>query len=392
MYIVMASDAHIITGIGSIMNPYNINQNIDINEVERAMISGGIITSRPKDPQDRFNDELRDAAKKLGISFGDAESTAAAGAGMGVGAGVGPGPSDGLPALRRLGSPQPSARPLTPMRVGTPLAGVGANNAYTTGPGIGSTPSAYTPQPAGGDDESDDEGDRADMVAPSATTPQSRFGGERPRFGAVTPTPGGDLYARTQEQERRSHIDSIMGAETSSISFEEEKREDMKYAMLAQIDCLLTTLTDEGVDLSRVSKVDKDSSFANVETVLKILRYKSDHTRYCSLAEEFLLFGAYALEELFDGKRMWLGRYQPDLTGWPNIVNIKLQRMRNDTGPIVSEVMQNYNIGPGMRILLELLPSLILHSRVRRQQHGDANLFSDADMAAAKGSIRGMTA
>src|SRR3546814_9514064 len=58
-------------------------------------------------------------------------------------------------------------------------------------------------------------------------------------------------------------------------------------------------------------------------------------SRYCSFAEEFMLSGAHGLEYLFDGKNMWFGRWNPDLTGWHVHVNRKLRRMRTDTGKIV---------------------------------------------------------
>jgi hypothetical protein len=121
-----------------------------------------------------------------------------------------------------------------------------------------------------------------------------------------------------------------------------------------------------------------------------MLRHKNDHARYCSFAEEFLIFGAYALEELFDGKRKWFGRYQPDLTGWHNHVNVKIKRMQHDTSKIVSEVMQDYNIGSGARLLLELVPSMILYSKMRKQQHGEPGLFSDMSMADASRNLRSL--
>jgi hypothetical protein len=117
-------------------------------------------------------------------------------------------------------------------------------------------------------------------------------------------------------------------------------------------------------------------------------RHKNDRTRYCSFAEEFVLFGAVALEELFDGKRTWFGHYQPDLTDWHNQVNVKLRRMRHDTSTLVSGVMNDYNIGPGARILLELVPNMFLHSRNRKRQAGASSLFSDSMMIEAAERLR----
>jgi hypothetical protein len=88
--------------------------------------------------------------------------------------------------------------------------------------------------------------------------------------------------------------------------------------------------------------------------------------------------GAHGLEELFDGKRMWFDKYQPDLTGWHNNVNTKLKRMRHDTGQIVSSIMHDYNISPSVRILMELVPNMILYSNQRKEQHGQPGWY-DAD-------------
>lgn len=196
------------------------------------------------------------------------------------------------------------------------------------------------------------------------------------------------LDARTNEKERRHHIDSVMG-DMTGFSFEKEKQEDIKIAMLSEIDSLIFSLGEEDVDLSRIPQVTRHSSFEDVESVLKNLRHKNDHLRYCSFAEEFMMFTAHALEDLFDGKKTWFGKYKPDLTGWHNHVNVKLRRMRHDTGQLVSGIMSDYNVGPTARIMFELVPSMILYSRTRKTQYNKANVnFNDSDIDAAKERIR----
>ncbi len=359
-YAPMAKDVHIITGMDAIINKENTRPGIDFKELERDLINGGIITKKSRDPQDRFNEELKEFAKKLGINFGDTDASTSSGA---------TGSSHtGTTAIR---PPSPPRR-------------------TSTTPQETTRPPEQTRQE---DDDSDDyeaptggystSGPQSALQAPIAagfsTNPFTDTG--RPRFGA-------DLTTRTQEQERQSHIDSVVGGSASSFSLENEKREDNKCAMLADIDSLTSSLSDENVDLSRVPRVDRNSSYDEVESVLKMLRHKNDHARYCSFAEEFLIFGAYALEELFDGKRKWFGHYQPDLTGWHNHVNIKIKRMQHDTSKIVSEVMQDYNIVSGARLLLELIPSMVLYSKMRKQQHGEPGLFSDISMADATRNVR----
>src|SRR5205085_1711852 len=133
----------------------------------------------------------------------------------------------------------------------------------------------------------------------------------------------------------RRHIDSVVGDATgSSRLFEQEKRNEAKCIMLAEIDDLIITLRNEECDVSRIPMVDRHSSYGSVADVLRILQRKADHIRCQSFAEEFILFAAHTCEDLFDGKRMWLGRYQPDLTGWHNQVNTKIRRMRRDTSKV----------------------------------------------------------
>ena len=197
---------------------------------------------------------------------------------------------------------------------------------------------------------------------------------------------------QTVEQRKHSQIQDVMkemGSENTNVwSVEKEKIEDEKAAMLEEIDSLKMTLEEEGIDVSRIPPVDQNSDYNTIEAVHKMLRLKNDRARYCSFAEEFVLFGAHGLEELFNGKNVWLGRYTPDLTGWHNQVQVKLRRMRHDTSTLVSGIMSEYNIGPGMRILLELIPSLFMYSKMRKQQFGSKKLYSEESLGDTMNRIR----
>jgi hypothetical protein len=202
----------------------------------------------------------------------------------------------------------------------------------------------------------------------------------------------GTTKYNTKEQEHRDHITSIFGnaEDNTDFFFEQEKKEDLKCAMLAEIDSLRDILSDERVDLKRVPDVDKDSDYDLVSKVLRMLRHKNDHLRYCGFAEEFLVFGAQSLGDVFDGSRTWFGRYQPDLRGWHTHVAAKLKRVRHDTGQLVSGVMHNYNIGPGLRVLLELIPNMFMYSRMKRTQQGQPSLFCDDEMVQARNRLNDM--
>jgi hypothetical protein len=170
------------------------------------------------------------------------------------------------------------------------------------------------------------------------------------------------------------------------FNMESEKEEDTKSLLLDQIDILLTTLEDEGEDVSRVPSVTNHSSLDDIQSVHRILRLKNDRQRYCSFAEECILAGSHTLEWLFDGKKEYLGR-RPDLRGWSATVNIKLRRMRYDTSTVVSDIMKDYNLSHGTRIALELIPSLLLYSKMKKNQHND-NLITSDEMNNAINNIR----
>lgn len=383
------NDVYIVTGMDAIVNPENIKPGIDLKELERKMISGGLIQQKVRDPQDRFNEELKAEAKKLGISFGEySKPTSRSNNNYSYNSGS---TVTKLPTIPQ----QPQKMP------NSSLPAVSLDEDYSP-ENASDSDDEYEQEESDSDAENGGSGESqhvsrfASARSPtpdnnynggsSGPSPQNRFssygpnGQDRYRFGS-------ELQFKTQEQERRAHIDSVIGDNTN-FSFETEKREDVKCAMLAEIDSLMSTLADEDIDLSRIPRVDRNSTYEEVDSVLKMLRHKNDHTRYCSFAEEFLLFGAYALEELFDGKRTWFGRYQPDLTGWHNHVNIKLRRMRHDTGQIVNGMMQDYNIGPGARIMLELVPNMVLYSRMRKQQHGEPGVFNEEEMLQVQNNIR----
>lgn len=191
----------------------------------------------------------------------------------------------------------------------------------------------------------------------------------------------------TEEQKKQKILNHVLGEiEDPRFSVEKEKEEDDKAIILEQIDMLSTNLTDEGVDVSRIPKVDASSSLEEIRSIHKILRLKNDRNRYCSFAEECILAGSHSLEWLFDGEKSYMGR-KPDLRGWSATVNIKLRRMRYDTSTFVSDVMQDYDLGHGTRIMLELIPSLFLYSKMKKSQYAD-NLITSDQMNDAMDRIR----
>lgn len=183
---------------------------------------------------------------------------------------------------------------------------------------------------------------------------------------------------KTREEKAQDIISSVLGQRNQYKSISQEDKElenliaieqekDMKAMLVAQYDLLKTTLLEEKVDLTRVPVIDENSSLAVINAALKMLRYKNDLRRYVSIGEDLILFMGYGLEAAFDGKTSYFS-WCPDLTGWTASIKPRIKRMRADTSQVVSGVMNNFNFGSFTRMLLELVPSAFLYSKVRRDQ------------------------
>jgi len=203
--------------------------------------------------------------------------------------------------------------------------------------------------------------------------------------------PRWDAPARADERQRQARIadvvDRIPHEDESSISFESLREEDIKCDRIGRIDSLRAFLKEEGVDIGMYPEVDMNSSSKDVEVVMRRLEYKVDQSRYCSMANELILFGVYGMEELFNGKRNIMGR-KPDLRGWHNSVGVKLRRMKHETSAMVSGLLDDFKISNSMRILLELIPNGILYSMSNKTHINDDDIFDDSSMASAGASLR----
>jgi len=183
----------------------------------------------------------------------------------------------------------------------------------------------------------------------------------------------------TEEQKKRECITSVINnldtvKNRAVIDLQKEQEEDLKLSYLADIKIFMQSLEDDGKEI-KIKMPDTNSSFKEVKQIHKILQRMVDHQRYCSFANEFILFGANCLEFIFDGEKEYFG-YKPDLTDWSCTVQSKLPRMKVDTTKIVSDFVQDYNIHPLLRIGMELVPSAISHSRLRASQHDEEDIHS----------------
>lgn len=188
-------------------------------------------------------------------------------------------------------------------------------------------------------------------------------------------------YKLTEEQENQKFVDNVLSNNSNNNSnkydynIEDENREDLKLTLLEKIDNLTEELEDEGISLDKMPKVDYTSNLEQIEYVAKLLMLKSNRNRYASLGEEFILALASGLEMLCNGDREFLG-IRPDLQGYSDVVKVKLRRLRNETSQVVGNVVEKYEISPITTLLIELIPSIFLHSKRRKNQSYD-NLYND---------------
>jgi hypothetical protein len=187
-------------------------------------------------------------------------------------------------------------------------------------------------------------------------------------------------YKLTEEQQNQKFVDNVLSTNNSNsnnfnYNIEDENREDLKLTLLEKIDNLTEELEDDGISLDKIPKVDYHSNLEQIEYVAKLLMLKANRNRYATLGEEFILALASGLEMLCNGDRQILG-IRPDLQGYSDVVKVKLRRLRNETSQVVGNVVEKYEISPITTLLIELIPSLFLHSKRRKNQSYD-NLYND---------------
>ncbi len=185
----------------------------------------------------------------------------------------------------------------------------------------------------------------------------------------------------TEEHSNQKYVDGIFkyqGGNDSNYNLLDENTADMKITLLEKIDNLKEELEDDGISVDKIPRVDTGSSLEEIEYTAKLLMLKVNRNRYSNMGEEFILAFAHGLEIACDGKRKFFG-LQPDLTNCSDIVKVKLRRVKNETSQLVSNVVEKYEISPMMRILIELVPSIFLHSRRRSLQTSQWDISDDIE-------------
>ena len=184
-------------------------------------------------------------------------------------------------------------------------------------------------------------------------------------------------YTKDQIQQRniQRFMTKIDASEEDDGSlFKQVEEEDEKQRLLTQIEQLREMLEGDDVDISHIPIVNNKSEMKDIKDSYKMLLTKNDTRRCSSMAEEGILMMAYALEDIFDGKRVLFGRFRPNLSGWHSTAQTKLKRMRFETANVVSRVMQSYGIGDVGRIGLELIPSMVIYSKRKQNSANEPDL------------------
>lgn len=335
-----SQDRQIVRGLDALINKDLVAPGANLIDVERALINETPDYKQRQTPEP-LNDLIRDIGEQYSLDIADI-----------VGDDVRAAPHGGA-APHSSAAPQRSAP---------------TYSAYSASPPNVRSSASVLRSPQVYDDDDDDDDDVPD-----------------------------DLYSRenindgyTREQRHRSNFNSII-AHDSKISdrVEIENEEDEKAELLADIELLLSALEADGVPIERLeqAKPTMSSSYRQVQSFARGLQKKVDKNRGSALIEESVIFAVSLLEDFFDGNNEYFG-YRPDLTGYSNTARTKMRRLRPESAVLASSVLHSSSMGPGTRMMFELLPSMVLHSRARRQQHGEAGIFDDSSMVTANTEIR----
>lgn len=143
------------------------------------------------------------------------------------------------------------------------------------------------------------------------------------------------------------------------------KMEEHKFHMLSEIDQLRRAIElDNDLGLVGIPIVTPDSSYSEVQKVFRLLNAKNNNTRGRIILEEFFMLGAKTIESIFNGERVFFGKYKPNLTGWSGTLHHKFYRMRHDTSTLVSMISDGHVTHPLIKMALEIIPSAITYDAV----------------------------
>jgi hypothetical protein len=140
----------------------------------------------------------------------------------------------------------------------------------------------------------------------------------------------------------------------------EEEIKNKKAMLIEQIQLLKLLLEENGDNVDNIPEVSEYDDLKKLEHIHRILKIKKDRAQFSTMGEEILLFFVHLLENVFDGKTTYFGKYTPDISGFHVSVRHRLRRNRFETSSLVSNFVENYQLSPQSKLLLDLVPSLFL--------------------------------
>lgn len=354
-----------ITGLASLVNKRYVNEKIDLDELEKTMMGvGGYQEIQERDPAQEFKDTLRELA-------GDDISV-----------------TDDVEEIEP--EPEPTGRRSPPRRQPTTVSAP---------PPIYQRPiRVESDRPLSDDDvprkQEPPHREPYKPQPPRSRTPPDIYETQPHRHKTGPPRPlvnteSNESHHTQQYGGNNHYIDDALrayGGRATDIDVDRENEEDIKAVMLEDIDELMHELEQSGISLKNIPAVNDDSPLHLIGKVHKILRRKYDRKRCQGFGNEIILSAAQGMEYIFDGKRQF-GPFKPDLTDWHNVARTKLHHMRYETSTIVSGIINDYNLGPIARLLLELVPSMILHNKMRKETAGQMQ-YNASQMSSALADMR----
>lgn len=182
-------------------------------------------------------------------------------------------------------------------------------------------------------------------------------------------TSGMPSITRTPQEQDELLMDRILQGDKDDVAYaiEQEHVREQKLEFLDDIQNLRDELSMAKISLSGVPQVTVKSSLDDVREVHRLLRSKITFRRYHEIGREIIVTIAQSLETIFNGKNSYFG-VVPDLRGWHLSVSHKLKRMKYETSALVRNVFKNNNVSPFWQLMIELVPSAILHNTMRKEQ------------------------
>lgn len=147
----------------------------------------------------------------------------------------------------------------------------------------------------------------------------------------------------------------------------DEQVEEEKEMLIIDIEEMLDELSMEHINLSRIPEISDTMPIEVLRRIYKRVKRKYDRHRCEDLGKNICIALVRGLERICNGQNRIFGLY-PDLTGWHRTVRSKLSKLKYEQSIVVTHIIEKYNVGPSMRLAMELIPSAAIYSINKQDQ------------------------